>query len=159
MSTRLTVISSMLALWVTGARAAEVAPPYYLALGDSFALGVQPTSQGDAETSEGYADDLHAYYRLRAPGLRLVKLGCARETTTTMISGAACSYPSGSQLAEAVDFLQTHRVALVTLDIGANNILPCISLGGIDQNCVRNGINAALWVDLPQILVTLRAAA
>jgi lysophospholipase L1-like esterase len=162
MRARLTVLSLTLtlgALATTNLAYAAVPPPYYLALGDSLALGVQPTANGDAETNQGYADDLHAFYRLRAPALRLAKLGCSGETTSTMITGGVCSYPLGSQLAQAVDFLQSHRVALITLSIGGDNIIHCISLTGIDQTCLTNGINAAILVDLPQILATLRAAA
>ena len=62
------------------------------------------------------------------PGLRLVKLGCPGETTTTMIRGGICRYPAGSQLRQATRFLRAHRgrTALVTLDIGANDINSCV---------------------------------
>ena len=55
--------------------------PYYLALGDSLAVGIQPDASGLYKpTAQGYADDLHALYRARLPGLQLVKLGCSGET-------------------------------------------------------------------------------
>ena len=62
-------------------------PPkhYYLALGDSMSVGLQPTGRGSRPTNQGYADDLYEFYRVRMPGLRLAKLGCPEETTTTMI--------------------------------------------------------------------------
>ena len=134
------------------------APRYYLALGDSLALGVQPVKGVYTATNRGYADDLYALYRLKIPGLKLAKLGCSGESTTTMIAGGVCAYPLHSQLAQALDFLRTHRVAFVTLDIGANNVLGCFTMSGIDQACVQNAINAML-VDFTQILPALRAAA
>ena len=75
-----------------------------------------------------------------------------------MITGGVCAYPLHSQLAQAVDFLQTHRVAFVTLDLGANNVLRCLGATAVDQTCVVNAINA-MFVDFTQILPALRAAA
>jgi lysophospholipase L1-like esterase len=115
---------------------------FYLSLGDSLAQGVQPTAAGnDVATSHGYPDLLASRLRGRLPHLRLVKLGCAGETTDTMIKGGVCPYPAGSQLSQAVQFLRSHRgrTALVTIDIGGNDpnscvlgqdpaaILPCLS--------------------------------
>jgi lysophospholipase L1-like esterase len=49
-------------------------------------------------------------------------------------------------------------VALVTIDIGANDIEPCGSLAGIDEACVRKAfIDVA--ANLPPILAALRLAA
>jgi lysophospholipase L1-like esterase len=143
---------------LTGAASGAEGPRYYLALGDSLAVGIQPVGGVNRATNRGYADDLHALYRLRMPGLKLAKLGCSGETTTTMITGGVCAYPLHTQLAQAVDFLQTRRVAFVTLDLGANNVLRCLTAVVIDQACVLNAINAA-FVDLTQILPALRAAA
>src|SRR5436189_107930 len=69
------------------------------------------------------------------PGLKLVKLGCPDETTTSMINGGICRYRGGSQLATAVAFLQAHRsrVLLVTLDIGANDPEHCGGRPGLGQ--------------------------
>ena len=75
-----------------------------------------------------------------------------------MIEGGVCSYGEGSQLAAAVNFLQTHKVGLVTLDIGASDIDHCISLTGIDQTCLTNGL-ANVGTNLPVILAQLRNAA
>lgn len=151
---------------VTARLTAAQTPPtrYYLSLGDSLSVGVQPTSTGASDpTSQGYADDLAAYYRRATPGgLQLVKLGCPGETTTSMLtgSGSPCSYPQGSQLAAAVAFIRAHRkrIALITIDIGANNVDSCASAGSIDETCVASGI-ASLQSDLPQILSAIRGAA
>jgi lysophospholipase L1-like esterase len=158
MRRRLIALSGVLALWVAGP--AYAASPQYLALGDSLARGLQPLPSTGVlvETDQGYVDDLYGVYRLRHPDLELAKLGCSGETTGTMMAGGLCSYPLGSQLAQAVQFLQTHQVALVTLTIGGDNILRCVSASGIDQACITNGMSAAA-ADLPQILAALRAAA
>jgi hypothetical protein len=75
-----------------------------------------------------------------------------------MITGGICSYSSGSQLAQATAFLRTHRVTLVTIDIGANNIDGCVSGSGIDQACLAQG-EATAAAQLPIILQALRQAA
>jgi lysophospholipase L1-like esterase len=159
MRRRLMTICAVLTLWITGSANAAEQPVYYLALGDSLSRGIQPTRTGVlVETHQGYVDHLYAYYRLRHPELRLAKLGCSGETTGTMIEGGICSYPLGSQLAQAVEFLQTHQVAFVTLTIGGGNILHCIGVGGIDETCVTQGL-AAVAADLPRILAALGGAA
>jgi lysophospholipase L1-like esterase len=149
------------ALALAAAGAAAGTQRYYLALGDSLAAGVQPDASGaSVPTGQGYASDLYALYRLRAPGLRYENLACPGETTGTMLHGGIpyCAYPLGSQLAQAVTFLQTHRVALVTLDIGANDVDSCVGAAGVDVACVGGGL-AAASAELPQILTALRAAA
>jgi lysophospholipase L1-like esterase len=137
------------------AGASDAAPVYYLSLGDSLAAGTQPDR---LFTNEGYADQLATLLRPRMPNLRLVKLGCPGETTTSMItpdlpyegrSGRnACHYPRGSQLAEAVSFLHAHQrsIALVTIDLGPNDLF-------------RGGGFAAIQANLPKILAALRNGA
>ena len=131
---------------------------YYLALGDSLAIGIQPSPSGDVPTNQGYADDLYAVFHKRLPSLALAKLGCSGETTTTMIQGGICSYAEGSQLAAALNFLQTHAVSFITLDIGANDIDHCIGVTGINKLCFTNGL-ASVGANVPQILAELRNAA
>lgn len=140
---------------------AAAGPSYYLALGDSLAIGVQPLGPGGADvaTAQGYADDLYAQLSRGNPGLILTKLGCSGETTQSMIKGGVCSYsPAVSQLEAAVSFLETHQVALVTLDIGADDLDQCISVIGINTACVESGL-LRVGSDLPWILSRLRAAA
>src|SRR5215469_12913800 len=109
---------------------ATTAHTYYLSLGDSLAQGVQPNKAGvSVETNEGYANQLFTALHSSNPTLKLVKLGCPGETTGTMIKGGICTYPAGSQLKQAAKFLSSHKgkVQLVTIDIGANDILPCVA--------------------------------
>jgi lysophospholipase L1-like esterase len=145
---------------------------YYLALGDSLAQGVQPatpplppgvTAGQSIETSQGYVDDLFAHYSAGFHGrLRLVKLGCPGETTGSMLTGAGspCTYPQGSQLAAALAFISAHRnaIALITIDIGANDVDGCAAGGVINQPCIASGF-AAVQANLPKILGALRSAA
>jgi lysophospholipase L1-like esterase len=129
---------------------------YYLSLGDSLAQGYQPiggppSPLGFPGYNQGYADQLLKLIREPNEQLRLVKLGCGGETTTTMIEGAPwCGFPAGSQLAEATAFLRSHRgeVAFVTIDIGGNDVIHPDG-GGV----------AAIAVNLPIILAQLRDAA
>jgi lysophospholipase L1-like esterase len=153
--------------------AALLAPPvatanqgthYYVSLGDSLAVGVQPNGPPPLnETEQGYTDQLYATLRADDPKLKHIRLGCGGESTTSMLEGsqlpslaASCGPPSfylhryahKTQLAEAVAFLRAHRefVRLVTIDIGANDALGPGGAGEIAEN-------------LPTILAELRGAA
>ena len=76
-----------------------------------------------------------------------------------MINGGVCSYTGyGSQLDAALAFLKTHNVALITIDIGGNNVEGCLLSSPVDPSCVAGGI-ATAETDLPTILSELRAAA
>jgi lysophospholipase L1-like esterase len=139
-----------------GGSSGDKAKLYYLSLGDSLAAGVQPIGNPDNlfRTDRGYAEQLLATARASYPKLSLEKLGCPGETTTTMIAGGICSYDHGSQLDEAVAFLQGHRqfVAFITIDIGANDF-PCQA-----AECIPAGVGT-IQSNLPAILAKLRAAA
>lgn len=120
---------SGLAALLAGLRHRDVGPAYYLSLGDSLSQGIQPGPTGvNGPTAQGYPNQLEAMLRASIPRLRLIKLGCSGETTATMIRGGICSYQAGSQLTQATRFLWAHRgkVALVTIDIGANDPNSCI---------------------------------
>ncbi len=151
-----------------GAHASPAPLTYYLALGDSLAQGVQPDAAGaSVETRDGYPDQVYAALRPSHPTLKLVKLGCPGETTSTMINGGICHYDGGSQLKAAVAFLQAHRgrVLLVTIDIGANDPERCAGQQGGSQpsltqlaSCATTGVPAAV-THLTTIMARLKAAA
>jgi lysophospholipase L1-like esterase len=157
---------------LTAVPAEAAAPRYYLSLGDSLAQGMQPDSAGlTVNTDEGYADQLFAIEKRRIPGLKLVKLGCGGETTTSFLTGRGnsgdalllgCDPAGGSQMVAAERFLREHRrrgeVAFVTLDIGANDIDGCVSELTIDTTCVIRGAGQ-ISANLPVILHRLRRAA
>jgi lysophospholipase L1-like esterase len=134
-------------------------PSYYLALGDSLARGAQPNASGTTlPTSQGYANDLFATEKKKVKGLKLEQLGCLGETTTTMTNGGICHYAAGNQLAQAISFIHKHKISLVTLDIGANDIDNCVVNGSIDLVCVSNGV-ATIQMNVPKIVQALRSAA
>ena len=156
---RVTVLVALLAaalLAVPGAPGANAGgskATYYLSLGDSLAQGLQPiggpaSRRASPGYNQGYADQLFKLVRDDHTQLREVKLGCGGESTVTFRFGGLCAYEHGSQLDEAVAFLQEHagEVAFVTVDLGANDIL---SGGGVP----------AVVTNLPVIMATLKAAA
>jgi lysophospholipase L1-like esterase len=130
---------------------------YYVAFGDSLSVGYQP---GQGNTTQGYVDDLYTTLKAKDPSLQLVKLGCAGETTATLMNGGVCTYPEGSQLKAGEAFLKAHQgqVKYVTLNIGANDVQRCLKSGSIDTGCLLSGIGA-ITVNLPQITARLRLAA
>lgn len=168
---RIALCTAVLAL-ALAAPASASAARYYLSLGDSLAQGMQPNASGiTLDTDQGYADQLYAEERHRIPGLKLVKLGCGGETTTSFLTGKGnsadafllgCNPAGGSQMLAAERFLRRHRrpgeVALVTLDIGANDVDGCEHEGAIDTDCVIRGVQH-IARNLPVILRRLRRAA
>lgn len=161
----------LLALGTVPAGAAPKAPAppvtYYLSLGDSVAAGWQPNPDtGVASiTSEGYTDQLYRRLRDAVPGLVHQKMACPGETTLSMINGggphaALCGYPLGnSQLMQAVAFILSHpgKVAFITIDIGVNDVLSCLSAPNV-PGCVA-GVLPSVGTRLGQILYTLRVTA
>lgn len=144
--------------------APHVPPPvtYYLAIGASESVGVQPVAgrRRGVPTDEGYANDLLATERARWPGLRLVQVGCPGETAVAAVRGGGpCTYPTGSQLSTAVQFLQAHRPAtvLVTVDLGFNDVRRCLDRRSVDPGCVPHAL-AGIRRVLPGALARLRAA-
>ncbi len=149
-------------------------PSYYLSLGDSLSVGVQPDENGaPAETSEGYTDVLHRTLYDADSTLRHERMGCGGEDTTTFLQGGLpdCDerYENGSQLEEAEAFLAEHegRVDLVTLTIGGNNFTRCVEGVedpetpediGIDEECVADGLER-VETEIPVIAERLRDAA
>jgi lysophospholipase L1-like esterase len=149
-------------------------PPvrYYLALGDSLSQGLQPSSRGvPVETDQGYPNQLYAILRKQIPTLALVKLGCPGDTTTSMLTGKGnaaaalrykCDRKHGSQEAAAEGFLKAHHargeVALLTVDIGANDVDGCVAPGVDLGTCVTAG-EKSISANTPKILSGIRKAA
>lgn len=137
---------------------------YYLALGDSLAFGFQI----DFNWDDGYNDDFYAHLHGNYPNLALVNYGCPGETSVTFIHGG-CPWPKfllknsypGPQMQAAVNFIKAHpgQVSPVTLDMGANDVLPCFNEdnGQVDKICAQQAM-ANLEQNLPIIYSTLTAA-
>lgn len=152
---------------VPGTATAEKPDRYYVSVGTSLAAGTQADATGGSIlfTDESYTDVLATRLKGRLIGEH-VKLGCPGETSASMIDGPPaafpfCNYggPGVSQLDAAVDFLESHRgeVALITIDMGANDVLPC--LGDPDLAVCVGQAAAALGANLTQILIVLQTAA
>ncbi len=176
--TRTGLFLALLALTLLAAAPSALAaqrPHYYLALGDSLAVGYQPLGSGGQgiETSQGYSNDLRAHYARQVRKLKLVEVGCPGDTTGSLLTGQGndvaaafygCDRTGGSQLAAAVKFLKAHHrkgeVPLVTIDIGADDIVPCVSEPTFAQiiTCVGAG-EQAIRTNTPKILKALRRAA
>jgi hypothetical protein len=134
----------------------QPAPVYYLALGDTLAFDEY------VPAGQGYVADLQADLEATVPGLQLVNLSCSGETSTSMITENFCSYPAGSQLAQAVAFLSAHQasVAVVTMDIGGGDYLPCLidNPPGVNLQCIST-TNAATTANVTSIVSQLKTAA
>ena len=146
-----------------GAGASNVSTGFYLDIGGSASLGFQPTpavSLGQ-RTDSGYADYLVALEASKGVSLQLDEIGCAGETTATMIDGAdECHRDGGSQLTDAVNFLLDHKdeTGVVTVDLGFNDIKPCFNYPVVGYACVEQRIDI-INQQLPAILSQLMAAA
>jgi GDSL-like Lipase/Acylhydrolase family len=136
-------------------------PHFYLALGGSGSVGVQPTAAvpRGRPTDAGYANDLLAMERSRWTDLRLIRLGCPGATTLTMLEGGGrCAYRTGSQFAAALAFIRRHpSTVLVTLDLGFNNVRRCLAHQHVDEACVAQTVGNVRQ-QLSEILTSLRAA-
>ena len=154
--------AGLLGVWSGPPAGAATAPPYLLALGGSASVGFQPTlaHPRGQPTSSGYAEDLVPLEQGRWPGLTVVHLGCPGATTMTMLEGGGrCPYAEGSQLQAAEAFLRTHpTTALVTVDLGFNDLLSCLRHEVDDTPCVDEAL-AAVHDQLIQILAGVKAAA
>jgi lysophospholipase L1-like esterase len=140
---------------------------YYVSLGTSLSVGVQPNGSGvTLPTDDGYPNALYNTIKpiFELSGnreLRLIKLGCPGETFETFANGGSCVYLEGSQLAAAADFLADNlgSVYLVTIDMGANDFrnADCIDTA-VDSGCV-DAAGLQIATDLTAALTVLRNAA
>jgi lysophospholipase L1-like esterase len=153
--------SSLTSIGVVGA--ANAPSYFYLDLGGSASVGFQPTPSDPRgePTPHGYANDVVAYEAARGIRLHLRELGCPGETTTTMLHGGGNCYNSDdSQLKEALRYLFSHygQAGIVTLDVGFNNVRPCLANQVVDEVCVESAL-AEIQQELPIIVSDLQGAA
>ena len=116
---------------------------YYVALGDSVAVW---------NGSSSYPYLILAHYQRKLPGLRLDDMAVSGATTGTM--------RHGGQYLAARSFLRAHRghIALITIDIGGNDIVGCVGLGGIDPACSAQA-RSTIKRNLTAMLAGLHASA
>ena len=140
----------------------------YMAIGDSLAFGFQQDkfvsellsgTYDPANFNTGYVDVFGSILRNSLPNLKTVNFSCPGETTITLAVGGCPfhnslialplhqSYPGSTpQLRAAVDYLQAHpgEVLLITLTIGANDLLNVISGCNRDATCVQAALPALM---------------
>jgi lysophospholipase L1-like esterase len=172
-------------LALSGPAAAKRNPKttYYVSLGDSLSVGIQPGPRDNpgqkatsVPTSTGYSDQLYAKAKRLFPGLKLVKAGCSGATTANMLRGGAdvsgivgCDQRQPryagtsvrtSQMVYAEKFMRKHRrhMAFVTVSIGNNDLDACLAPNGVDLACVMAG-QQSISRDVGEIGRRLRLAA
>jgi lysophospholipase L1-like esterase len=158
----ITIVVSSFAVGMPSAPAGPVADAFYVSLGDSLAVGFQP---GQGETRDGYVDVLWRTVREAMPALARQKLGCAGETSESLITGdgSPCDYAEGSQLDAAAAFIASHggQVPFITIDIGGNDVIEgCLDFDAaeLDRTCVEDLV-PALKDNVTEIVEVLREAA
>jgi lysophospholipase L1-like esterase len=140
----------------TDSTAAPEARTVYLALGDSLAASYQP----NGETGSGYAEQLFQLEQANTPDLRLVKLACPGERTSTIARARRlCPYRAGSQLDQAVAMLENKDVAFATIQVGSNDAFRCFRFRRLafDQACIDD-VLPKIEARLTSIVETLRDA-
>ncbi len=143
-----------------------------VSLGDSLAVGVQPSLLGSGtETRQGYPRQFARALRDEGRAVQLHELGCGAATSASVLSGGrpcaperdapyANQDPTTSQAAYAEGLLSRlgDRRRVVLVDIGGNDVGACFSGGRIVPGCFAKA-GAALRRNLDELLERLRAAA
>jgi len=140
----------------------NLGPHYYLALGDSLSFGYQP----NLDFHDGFVDEVYSDLR-NANVTNLTNYGCAGETTASMISGGCPGRAilhdryAGNQLDAAVAFLEAHRgqVSPVTLEIGANDVLPDFSPTTCSKSASGDADLARMDQNITQVILPRLVAA
>lgn len=144
---------------------AKPAKRYYVSLGDSYAVGYQPSPTPGA--TGGYTAMV-----AKDTGLDLVNFGCGGATTTSILQTDGCTSPYGppaatdaasytgqTQAAAAEAFIRQHKghIGLVTVSIGGNDVTHCASTAN-PATCVA-GVLKELGPHVATLAKGLRTAA
>lgn len=141
----------------------------YLSLGTSLAAGSQIDEHGNTTPSsdQSYTDQLYQRVQGRiGADLEHVKLGCAGETTDQFFggtnvfdqpSGCAADYATGSQVGDALAAIAAGNVVLVTIDMGANDIIQAQFVCAGDPVCIGSEVGDVV-LKIGAILATVRQA-
>lgn len=94
--------------------------------------------------------------------LTMREIGCPGETVQSILGQLKdrCYHLPNTQLTIATSYLRAHSgdVGVVTIDLGFNNIRPCLTKTATITSCVNRG-NVAVRNDLPIIISRLQGAA
>lgn len=141
---------------------------FYVSLGDSYASGYQASGKGRGGTTRnGFAYQVPALAEAKGYHLTLANFGCSGATVASLRDSVGCKelgpdgtpYPGESQLAAATAFLRVHagRVALVTVSIGGNDVVPCAFAS--DPAACISGAMTRVKADLSGVMKVVRDAA
>jgi GDSL-like Lipase/Acylhydrolase family len=167
-----TLVVIVVATAITTVLRANAAAPrpagFYLDIGASSSRGFEPSGKPGLKgaptygvaTPRGYSDDLVA---LEAPRvtLSLLEIGCPGETSLTMVGFQDHCYKlPTTQMTLAQQFLAAHQrdLGVVTIDIGFNDLRPCISQPRVDVTCADQALHN-VRVNMPKVLDKLKSAA
>lgn len=150
----------------TAATSNSPSQPFYLVVGASSSQGTQPSgvpSHNSRRTQDGYANDVVALEQQNHVDFQLNQIGCPGETAESLLNTSVadhCYTLPTTQMTIALKFLQANRQrpGLVTIDLGFNDIRPCLTNATVNESCVATGINN-VRVALPKDLAELRSAA
>ena len=147
-----------------GSPAAKSKEKYYVSLGDSYAVGYQPSPTPGA--TGGYTAVV-----AKGTHLKLVNFGCGGATTTSILQTDGCASPYGppaatdaasyagqTQAAAAEAFIRRHKgdIGLVTVTIGGNDVTHCAGTAN-PVTCVA-GVLGELGPHVTTLAEGLRAA-
>jgi lysophospholipase L1-like esterase len=138
---------------------------YYLDIGASESLGFQPTGvpgHNGAPTNVGYANDLVKREALKGVSLNLEQVGCPGDTVQSLLdptNSDACYQAPTTQLTKATAYLSAHKSdpVLVTVDLGFNDVRPCLEADPVNESCLDQAL-AVTQQDLPIIMKHLKSA-
>jgi hypothetical protein len=138
---------------------------FYLDIGASSSLGTQPDgiiAHNGHRTKTGYSDDLVSLETMHGMVLKMREIGCPGETVQSMLGQLknACYTLPNTQLTIATTYLRAHsgEAGVVSIELGFNNIRPCLTATATITSCVNQGI-VAVRNDLPTIVSRLQRAA
>jgi lysophospholipase L1-like esterase len=119
-----------------------------------------PGGPNESATSNGYANDLDTKLATEGSPLTLDNIACPGETIQTFVNGGDACSATVSQLSRAESFLRDNfeETGVVTIDVGFNNIRPCLQFASVEWSCVSESV-ALIKKDLPQALSGLETAA
>ena len=145
------------------AQAATSTPSYYISVGDSLAEGYQANMPSGDETLHGYANRVITDVA-SSQTLTLENFGCGGDTTIQMLYSPGCSagnlandgvaYPTTSQLAAAVSFIEAHpdQIGLITITIGGNDFgnVPLSTIQANIEN-IASQLRSAAGTSVPML--------
>ena len=152
MATAATTQVRLPGLTITGS---QTGPWYTVALGASLARGTGATQQ-----SLDYVNRVATAESRIYPGLVVKNVSCGGDTVSALLRGDRCRPAGQTQLGNALAILRSHpgHIAYITIDIGADEVLPCISGTTVKLTCVASAL-AEIRQNLPTVLTALQTAA